>query len=90
MVPRENKSNAYAKFWRDKEYYSIFESGLLGEPRVMHRSRMQRRLKNSQNKVWEHHQNLDKTRPQSYLVSSMFMKSPANFGWKLNNTLSIR
>ena len=30
MVPRENKNNAYAKFWREnKEYYGIFESGLL-------------------------------------------------------------
>ena len=30
MVPRENKNNAYAKFWRtNKEYYGIFESGLL-------------------------------------------------------------
>ena len=28
MVPRENKNNAYAKFWRaNKEYYGIFESG---------------------------------------------------------------
>ena len=25
MVPRENKNNAYAKFWRtNKEYYGIF------------------------------------------------------------------
>ena len=31
MVPRENKNNAYAKFWRaNKEYYGIFESGLFG------------------------------------------------------------
>jgi len=30
MVPRENKDNAYAKFWRkNKEYYGIFESGPL-------------------------------------------------------------
>ena len=30
MVPRENKNNAYAKFWRaNKEYYGVFESGLL-------------------------------------------------------------
>ena len=29
MVPRENKSNTYAKFWTtNKEYYGIFESGL--------------------------------------------------------------
>ena len=29
MVPRENKNNGYAKFWRtNKEYYGIFESGL--------------------------------------------------------------
>ena len=29
MVPRENKSNAYANFWREnKEYYGIFESSL--------------------------------------------------------------
>ena len=29
MVPRENKNNAYAKFWRpNKEYYGSFESGL--------------------------------------------------------------
>ena len=29
MVPRENKNNACAKFWRtNKEYYGIFESGL--------------------------------------------------------------
>ena len=29
MAPRENKNNAYAKFWRtNKEYYGIFESGL--------------------------------------------------------------
>ena len=29
MVPRENKSNTYAKFWKtNKEYYGIFESGL--------------------------------------------------------------
>ena len=28
MIPRENKNNAYAKFWRaNKEYYGIFESG---------------------------------------------------------------
>ena len=28
MVPRENKNNAYAKFWRaNKKYYGIFESG---------------------------------------------------------------
>ena len=32
MVPRENKNNAYAKFWREnKEYYGIFESGLLND-----------------------------------------------------------
>ena len=32
MAPRENKNNAYAKFWREnKEYYGIFESGLLQE-----------------------------------------------------------
>ena len=31
MVPRENENDAYAKFWRtSKEYYGIFESGLLG------------------------------------------------------------
>ena len=31
MVPRKNKNNSYAKFWRtNKEYYGIFESGLLG------------------------------------------------------------
>ena len=30
MVPRENENNAYAKFWKtSKEYYGIFESGLL-------------------------------------------------------------
>ena len=30
MVPRENKNNAYAKFGgTNKEYYGIFESGLL-------------------------------------------------------------
>ena len=30
MVPKENKNNAYAKFWRtNKEYYGIFESALL-------------------------------------------------------------
>ena len=30
MVPRENKNNAYAKFWRtNKEHYGIFESGPL-------------------------------------------------------------
>ena len=30
MVPRENKNNAYAKFWEtNKEYYCIFQSGLL-------------------------------------------------------------
>ena len=30
MVLRENKNNAYAKFWRtNKEYYGIFESGPL-------------------------------------------------------------
>ena len=30
MVPRENKNNAYAKFeGKNKEYYSIFRSGLL-------------------------------------------------------------
>ena len=30
MVPRENKNNAFAKFRRtNKEYYGIFESGLL-------------------------------------------------------------
>ena len=32
MVPRENKNNNYAKFWRtNKEYYGIFESGLLNQ-----------------------------------------------------------
>ena len=32
MVPRENKNNAYAKFgWINKEYYGIFQSGLLSE-----------------------------------------------------------
>ena len=30
MVPRENKSSAYAKFGgTNKEYYSIFRNGLL-------------------------------------------------------------
>ena len=30
MVPRENKNNAYAKFGgTNKEYYGIFQSGLL-------------------------------------------------------------
>ena len=30
IVSRENKNNAYAKFWTtSKEYYGIFESGLL-------------------------------------------------------------
>ena len=29
MVPRENKNNAYAKFWgTNKEYYGIFRNGL--------------------------------------------------------------
>ena len=29
MLPRENKSNTCAKFWKtNKEYYGIFESGL--------------------------------------------------------------
>ena len=29
MVPRENKNNAYAKFWgTNKEYHCIFQSGL--------------------------------------------------------------
>ena len=31
MVPRETENNAYAKFWRDKEYYGVFESGLSNE-----------------------------------------------------------
>ena len=32
MVPRENKNNPFAKFWRtNKEYYGIFESGLLND-----------------------------------------------------------
>ena len=32
MLPRENKNNAFAKFWRtNKEYYGIFESGLLND-----------------------------------------------------------
>ena len=35
MVPRENKNNAYAKFWggggANKEHYGIFQSGLLAE-----------------------------------------------------------
>ena len=31
MVPRESKNNAYAKFGPiNKEYYGIFQSGLLG------------------------------------------------------------
>ena len=31
MVPRENKNNAYAKFGgTNKEYYGIFENGLIG------------------------------------------------------------
>ena len=30
MVQRENENNAYAKFWKaNKDYYGIFESGLL-------------------------------------------------------------
>ena len=30
MVPRENRNNAYAKFWEaNKEYYGVFESGQL-------------------------------------------------------------
>ena len=30
MVPRENKNNAYAKFGgTNKEYYGIFQTGLL-------------------------------------------------------------
>ena len=30
MVPRENKSSTYSKFWKtNKGYYGIFESGLL-------------------------------------------------------------
>ena len=30
MVPRENKNDAYAKFWRtNQEYYGIFDSGPL-------------------------------------------------------------
>ena len=30
MAPRENKSKAYAKFWKvNKEYYDIFESDVL-------------------------------------------------------------
>ena len=30
MVPRENKNNAYAKFWEtNREYYCIFQNGLL-------------------------------------------------------------
>ena len=29
MFPRENKNNAYEKFWREnKEYFSIFGRGL--------------------------------------------------------------
>lgn len=29
MVPRVNKNNAHAKFWRiNKEYYGIFKNGL--------------------------------------------------------------
>ena len=29
MVPRQNKSNTDAKFWKtNKEYYGMFESGL--------------------------------------------------------------
>ena len=37
MVPRENKNNAYAKFWREnKEYYGIFESGLLANVNFSH------------------------------------------------------
>ena len=29
MIPRENKNNTYAKFWRaNKDYYGVFESGL--------------------------------------------------------------
>ena len=35
MVPRENKNNAYPKFGRiNKEYYGIFQSGLLKENAV--------------------------------------------------------
>ena len=30
MIPRENKNNAYAKFWgKNKEYFGIFRTGLL-------------------------------------------------------------
>ena len=35
MVPRQNKNNAYAKFWRtNKDYYGIFESGLSYDPPI--------------------------------------------------------
>jgi len=32
MVPREIENNAYVKFWKTKkEYYGIYENGLLSE-----------------------------------------------------------
>ena len=32
MVPRENKNDAFTKFWRTiKQYYGIFENGQLGK-----------------------------------------------------------
>ena len=41
MVPRENKNNAYAKFWRtNKEYYGIFESGPFEGKKFCCRSQM--------------------------------------------------
>ena len=39
MAPSELEHNAYAKIWRDKEYYGIFEKGLYKE--------------NSQQLLWE-------------------------------------
>lgn len=41
MVSRENKSNTYAKFWRDKQrVLCIFESGLLSEQNARARTRL--------------------------------------------------
>ena len=36
MIPRENKNNAYAKFWgTNKEYFGIFRTGLPSRTKIV-------------------------------------------------------
>ena len=51
MVPRENKTRAYAKFGgTNKEYYGIFESGLFETRKTQHQDWLRKR--NSVRSMW--------------------------------------